>query len=34
MLYEVFSYAIGAEHIRVGHVANICITRSGTMHLT
>jgi hypothetical protein len=33
MLYEVFIYAIGIERVRVGHVANLCITRSGTMHL-
>jgi hypothetical protein len=29
-----FIYAIGVEHVRVGHVANLCVTRSGTMHLT
>jgi hypothetical protein len=26
--------AIGVERVRVGHVANICITHSGMMHLT
>jgi hypothetical protein len=25
---------IGIEHVCVGHVANLYITRSGTMHLT
>jgi hypothetical protein len=34
MLYEVFIFAIGVEHVCVGHVANLCITHSGTMHLT
>jgi hypothetical protein len=34
MLYEVFIYAIGVECVRVGRVANLCVTRSGTMHLT
>jgi hypothetical protein len=28
MLYEVYIYAIGVEHVRVGHIANLCITRS------
>jgi hypothetical protein len=26
--------AIGVERVRVGHVANLCITRSGMRHLT
>jgi hypothetical protein len=26
--------AIGIEHVRVKHVANICITRLGMMHFT
>jgi hypothetical protein len=26
--------AIGVERVHVGHVANLCVTRSGTMHLT
>jgi hypothetical protein len=26
--------AIGVERVCVGRVANLCITRSGTMHLT
>jgi hypothetical protein len=26
--------AIGVECVRVGHVANLCITRSGMMHIT
>jgi hypothetical protein len=34
MLYEVFIYAIGVERVRVGHVANLCVTRLGMMHLT
>jgi hypothetical protein len=34
MLYEVFIYTIGVEHVRVGHIVNLCVTRSGTMHLT
>jgi hypothetical protein len=34
MLYEVFIYVMGLEHIRIGRVANLCITHSGTMHLT
>jgi hypothetical protein len=34
MLYEVFIYAIGVERVRVGCVANLCITHSGMMHLT
>jgi hypothetical protein len=34
MLYEVFIYAIGVERVRVGHVANLCVIRSGMMHLT
>jgi hypothetical protein len=34
MLYEVFIYVIGVECVRVGHVANLCITYSGMMHLT
>jgi hypothetical protein len=34
MLYEVFIYAIGVERIRVGHIASLCVTHSGTMHLT
>jgi hypothetical protein len=29
-----FIYAIGVERVRVGHVANLCVTYSGTMHLT
>jgi hypothetical protein len=28
-----FIYAIGVEHVRVGHVANLCVTRLGTMHV-
>jgi hypothetical protein len=28
MLYEVFIYVIGIERVRVGHVANLCVTRS------
>jgi hypothetical protein len=32
--YEVFIYTIGVEHVRVGHVANLSVTHSGTMHLT
>jgi hypothetical protein len=34
MLYEVFIYTIGVECVRVGRVANLYVTRSGTMHLT
>jgi hypothetical protein len=34
MFYEVFIYEIGVECVHVGHAANLCITRSGTMHLT
>jgi hypothetical protein len=34
MLYEVFIYAIGVECVTVGHVANLCVTRSGMTHLT
>jgi hypothetical protein len=26
--------AIGIERVRVGRVANLCVTRSGTMNLT
>jgi hypothetical protein len=26
--------AIGVEHVSVGHVANLCVTCSRTMHLT
>jgi hypothetical protein len=26
--------AIGVEHVCVGHVANLCVTCSRTMHLT
>jgi hypothetical protein len=28
-----FIYAIGVERVRVGQVANLCVTRSGMMHL-
>jgi hypothetical protein len=28
------SEAIGVEHVRVGCVANLCITHSETMHFT
>jgi hypothetical protein len=34
MLYEVFIYMIGVECVRVGHVAKLCVTHLGTMHLT
>jgi hypothetical protein len=34
MLYDVFIYVIGVEHVRVGHVANLCVTHLGTMYLT
>jgi hypothetical protein len=34
MLYEEFIYAIGVERVCVRHVANLCVTYSGTMHLT
>jgi hypothetical protein len=34
MLYEVFIYAIGIQRVCVGYVANLCVTRSGTIHLT
>jgi hypothetical protein len=34
MLYEVFIYAIVVERVRVGHVANLCVTHSGMIHLT
>jgi hypothetical protein len=34
MFYEVFIYAMGVECVCVGRVANIYVTRSGTMHLT
>jgi hypothetical protein len=34
MLYEVFIYVIGVECVRAGHVAKLCVTCSGTMHLT
>jgi hypothetical protein len=34
MLYEVFIYMIGVECVRVGRVANLCVTHSGTIHLT
>jgi hypothetical protein len=34
MLYEVFIYAIGVERVRVGQVANLCVSHSGIMHLT
>jgi hypothetical protein len=26
MLYEVFIYAIGVKRVRVGYVANLCVT--------
>jgi hypothetical protein len=29
----VFIYVIGVERVRVGHVVNLCITRSRMMHL-
>jgi hypothetical protein len=29
-----FIYAIGVERLCVGHVANLCVTRLETMHLT
>jgi hypothetical protein len=28
-----FIYVIGVECVRVGRVVNLCVTRSGTMHL-
>jgi hypothetical protein len=34
MHYDVFIYVIGVERVRVGHVANLCVTHSETMHLT
>jgi hypothetical protein len=34
MLYEVFIYVIGVESVHVGYIANLCVTRSVTMHLT
>jgi hypothetical protein len=38
MLYEVFIYVIGVEHVcvrvRVRRIVNLCVTHSGTMHLT
>jgi hypothetical protein len=33
LMNEVFIYAIGVERVRVEHVANLCITHSGMMHL-
>jgi hypothetical protein len=30
----VFIYVIGVERVCVGHVANLCDTRSGMMYLT
>jgi hypothetical protein len=33
ILYELFIYTIGAERVRVGHVANLCITCLGTLLL-
>jgi hypothetical protein len=33
-LWNMFIYAIGVERVHVGYVANICVTRSETMHLT
>jgi hypothetical protein len=32
MLYQAFIYMIG--YVRVGHVANLCVTHLGMMHLT
>jgi hypothetical protein len=34
MFCEVFIYVIGVERVYVGHVANLCVTHSRTMHLT
>jgi hypothetical protein len=34
MLYEVFIYVICVERVCVGHVANLCVTRSEIMYLT
>jgi hypothetical protein len=28
-----FIYTIGVERVRVGHVANLCVTRSGTCEM-
>jgi hypothetical protein len=33
-LYKVFIDTIGVERVRIGHVANLCVTCSGMMHLT
>jgi hypothetical protein len=34
MFYEMFIYVIHVERVRVGYVANLCVTYLGTMHLT
>jgi hypothetical protein len=33
-LWNMFIYMIRVECVRVGYVANLCVTRSGTMYLT
>jgi hypothetical protein len=35
MVYEIGLFTqLGVERARVGHVANLCVTCLGTMHLT
>jgi hypothetical protein len=34
MFYEMFIYVIRVERVHVGHVANLCVTYLGMMHLT
>jgi hypothetical protein len=35
MIYEICLFTrLGVECVRVGHVANLCVTHLGMMHLT